>query len=95
MELAKTVALGELGRELAGLVAGASWAGQAAILGRARMLLEKLYHAPAEVAPAQEPAGTAAEWQAVRLADTGGQGRSSAGAKRTMPRCGASGAAAC
>ena len=73
MELAKTIALGELGRELAGLVAGASWAGQAAILGRAHMLLEKLYHAPAEVAPAQEPAGTAAEWQAVRLADTGGQ----------------------
>lgn len=72
MELAKTVVLGELGRELAGLVAGASWAGQAAILGRARMLLEKLYHAPAAVAPAQEPAGMAAGWQAVRLTDAAG-----------------------
>ena len=37
------------------------------------MLLEKLYHAPAEAAPAQEPAGMAAGWQAVRLADAAGQ----------------------
>ena len=73
MELAKIVTLGELGRELTGLVAGASWAGQAAVLSRARVLLEKLYRAPAEAAPAQEPAGTAAGWQAVRLADAAGQ----------------------
>ena len=73
MELAKIVTLGDLSRELAGLVAGASWAGQAAVLGRARMLLEKLYRAPAEAAPAQEPAGMAAGWQAVRLADAAGQ----------------------
>jgi hypothetical protein len=73
MELAKTVALGELGRELTGLVAGASWAGQAAVLGRARMLLEKLHRAPAVAAPTQEPAGIAAGWQAVRLADAAGQ----------------------
>jgi hypothetical protein len=73
MEQITLVELGDLGRELSGLSAAASWAGQAAVLSRAGVLLEKLYAAPA-VRPLVEAEDRAAQrWQAIRVAGDAGR----------------------
>ena len=72
MEMVKTIFLGELSRELTGLVAGAAWAGEAAVLSRSRVLLETIRARPAEVPTFEQEALPSSGWRAIRVADDAG-----------------------